>query len=227
LIEVNLNPSGKRRASQGGGWSPRLPSFEGFAFDRWVLGASLILIGAVGGAGYLYWTTNERKGDLEVEIQALEAQAANYADQITKNDSLFELRNSLDQRVGIILEIDEHRYVWAHILDEVARALPEYTWLTEIVEVSLGDQLQFRLEGRSGNIFALTNFMENLEASFFIRDVRLIAAEQVVESVGLTNRALSRFTLEANFERPPFEVLETVPLFDTSPAGSDTLPVGG
>jgi len=96
-----------------------------------------------------------------------------------------------------------------------------------MVEVSLGDELQFRLEGRSGNIFALTNFMENLEASLFIRDVDLISAEQAVESVGLTNRALSRFTLEARFERPPIEVLETVPLFETSPAEADAPPVGG
>jgi Tfp pilus assembly protein PilN len=204
-----------------------MPTFENFAFDRWVFGSTVMLIGAVVGAGYLYLGTTERKGDLEAEIQALEAQAANYADQIAKNDSLFELQYSLAQRVGIILEIDEDRYVWAHILDEVARALPEYTWLTELIEVSNSDPLRFRIDGRSGNIFALTNFMENLEASLFIREVRLISAEQAVESVGLTNRALSHFTLEASFERPPIEVLETVPLFDASPAEPEAPPAGG
>jgi len=227
LIEVNLHPSGKGRASRGRGPSISFPTFENFSFDRWVFGSTVILIGAVVGAGYLYLGTTERKGDLEAEIEALEAQAANYADQISKNDSLFELQYSLDQRVGIILEIDEDRYVWAHILDEVARALPEYTWLTELIEVTDSDPLRFRIEGKSGNVFALTNFMENLEASLFIRDVALISQEQAVESVGLTNRALSRFTLEARFERPPIEVLETVPLFDASPAEPDTAPVGG
>jgi len=146
LIEVNLHPGGKRRGSGGRGTSLSMPTFENLAIDRWVLGSSLILIGAVVGAGYLYLDTTERKGDLEAEIEALESQAANYADQIAKNDSLFELQYSLDQRVGIILEIDEDRYVWAHILDEVARALPEYTWLNDLVEVSNSDPLRFKTD---------------------------------------------------------------------------------
>jgi Tfp pilus assembly protein PilN len=199
---------------------------EGFSLDRWVVGSTLVAVGVVAGAGYLYLDTGERKADLELDIQELEAQSANYADQIAKNDSLFELQYSLDQRVGIILEIDEDRYTWAHILDEVARALPEYTWLTQMIEVSSEDQLGFQIEGRSGNIFALTNFMTNLEASLFIREVTLVSAEQIVEPVGLTNRALSRFMLEAYFERPPMEVLETVPLFDTSSAAPDVPPSG-
>jgi Tfp pilus assembly protein PilN len=226
LIEVNLHQTGKKRGSRGRGPKIPLPSPESFSLDRWVVGSTLLTVGAVLGAGYLFWDTKERKVDLELEIQELESKAANYADQIAKNDSLFELQYSLDQRVGIILEIDEDRYSWAHILDEVARALPEYTWLTQMLEVSSGDQIGFQIEGRSGNIFALTNFMTNLEASLFIREVDLVSAEQIVEPVGLTNRALSRFTLEAFFERPPIDVLKTVPLFDTSTAAPDAPPAG-
>jgi Tfp pilus assembly protein PilN len=226
LIEVNLQQTGKKRGSRGRGLKIPLPSPESFSLDRWVAGSTLVTLGVFAGAGHLFWETRERRADLQVEIQELEAQAANYADQIAKNDSLFELQYSLDQRVGIILEIDEDRYTWAHILDEVARALPEYTWLTQMLEVSSGDQLGFQIEGRSGNIFALTNFMTNLEASIFIREVDLVSAEQIVEPVGLTNRALSRFTLEAFFERPPIEILETVPLFDTSSAAPDVPPAG-
>jgi Tfp pilus assembly protein PilN len=34
------------------------------------------------------------------------------------------------RQLQIIRTIDENRYNWAHILDEVSRALPAYTWLT-------------------------------------------------------------------------------------------------
>ena len=86
----------------------------------------------------------------------------------------------------IIQEIDGARYVWPHIMDEIARNLPEYTWLTELLQVSLGDELQFRLVGRAGNNFALTQFMENLEASLFIRGVRLLSTDQIIDEVGET-----------------------------------------
>jgi len=32
--------------------------------------------------------------------------------------------------------IDDNRYTWAHILEEVSRALPAYTWLTTIEQTS-------------------------------------------------------------------------------------------
>ena len=107
------------------------------------------------------------------------------------------------------------------------RALPEYTLLTEIVQVSLGDEMQFQIDGRAGNNFAFTQFMENLEASLFISNVRLRSTEQVSEDSGGFNQAVVSFSLDAFYDRPPPELLETVPLFglpsgeaNASPAGS-------
>jgi Tfp pilus assembly protein PilN len=34
------------------------------------------------------------------------------------------------RQVNIIKSIDQDRYVWPHIMDEVSRALPQYTWLS-------------------------------------------------------------------------------------------------
>ena len=125
-------------------------------------------------------------------------------------------RDSIAQRVAIIQDIDQGRYVWPHLMDEVARALPDYTWLSGIVQIGGAtiNQPDFRIRGRSGNNFALTRFMENLEASMFIRDVQLISTEQVVEQEeGLSGvRTVHDFTLEAAYELPPPELIETVPL---------------
>ena len=41
--------------------------------------------------------------------------------------------------------------------------------------------LQFRIDGRAGNNFAVTQFMENLESSQFLRDVRLNSTDQIVD----------------------------------------------
>lgn len=226
MIEVNLLPGGKRRGSRGPKL-PKLPSFGGGLGDRWVLGASAVVIVLVVLAGYFYMGTNRRITDLDVEIAAAQADSARYVDEIAQNTLLEAREDSILQRATIIQEIDEDRYVWPHVLDEVARALPDYTWLTEILQVSGGEELRFQIQGRAGNNFAFTQFMENLEASLFVSNVDLIAAEQVLESSGGVNRPVTSFSLEADFERPPPELLETVPLFDAPAEGSSAPPSGG
>lgn len=221
MIEVNLQPGGKKRGSGRPKVSFKLPSFGGVGRDPWVLGASVLALVAVLGGGYLFLATSRLQRDLEVQIEEARADSLLYADLIVKNNALMARRDSIAQRVDIIQEIDGDRYIWPHIMDEVARAVPDYIWLTALLQISLGDELQFRVEGMAGNTFALTEFMENLERSMFIRTVRLISTEQVIQeiSAGGARRVVYRYQLEAIFERPPAELLETVPLFDTPFAG--------
>jgi Tfp pilus assembly protein PilN len=222
LIEVNLLPGGKKRGSRRPGFSLKLPSLGGGGSGRdpWVLGSSLVVLAAAVVGGFLFTTTSSRRGELEVRIEEARADSARYADLILQNEALMARRDSIAQRVEIIQEIDGDRYVWPHIMDEVARALPEYTWLTDLLQLSLGEELEFRIEGMAGNPFALTQFMENLEASLFIRSVDLITMEQVIDASDEgTRRVVHHFQLEALFERPPPELLETVPLFNASSAG--------
>lgn len=227
MIEVNLLPGGKKKGSRRPRISFKLPRRGGGAgLDRWVLGSTLLVVGLVSAAGYLFLSTTRTAADLEVEINAARSDSARYADEIAQNALMEAREDSILQRAVIIQEIDEDRYVWPHILDEVARALPDYTWLQEIVQVSLGDELQFRINGRAGNNFAVTQFMENLEASVFISNVDLFSIDQVPESSGGFNRAVTGFSLEARFERPPPELLETVPLFQV-PSGGDSSPSSG
>jgi Tfp pilus assembly protein PilN len=196
-----------------------MPSIGAVPKDPWILGSSAAVIVVVALSAFLYLPTNGAHGELTVSISEAAADSARYADLIQQNDALTARRDSIAQRVGIIQEIDGDRYLWPHILDEVARALPDYTWLTELVQVSGGDPLEIRISGRAGNNFAVTQYMENLEASLFLRNVDLISTQQVVESISGVDRIVNRFELEVEFERPPVELLETVPLLDVGPEG--------
>jgi Tfp pilus assembly protein PilN len=42
------------------------------------------------------------------------------------------VRDSLVAQISTIRTVDGDRYVWPHLLDEVTRALPAYTWLVDI-----------------------------------------------------------------------------------------------
>ena len=219
MIEVNLLPGGKKRASRGPRLSFKLPSVEAVPKDPWVLGGATVVLVLVAVAAYLYLTTSGTHGDLTVSIEEAVSDSARYADLIARNDSVMARMASIAQRVDVIQEIDGDRYTWPHIMDEVARALPDYTWLEELIQVSGGDPLLIRISGRAGNNFAVTQYMENLEASLFLRNVELLSTEQVVETIGGISRIVNQFALEVEYERPPAELLETVPLFDAGPEG--------
>lgn len=214
MIEVNLLPGGKKRPSRGPRFSFELPRVGGLPTDPWILGAAVAVLGALLAAGYLYWTVTGSLGDARSRAEGLAEDSARYADLIEQAERLAARRDSIAERVEIIQEIDQGRYVWPHIMDEVARALPEFTWLTSLTQLVGGEVVEFQIEGQAGNNFALTRFMENLEASLFIRNVTLINTELVTATEGEVSRTVSQFILEATFEPLPLEMLETVPLFD-------------
>jgi len=101
-------------------------------------------------------------------------------------------------------------------MDEVSRALPPYTWLVGISTLpadSTEKTPHFKIEGRTGNNFALTKYLQDLEASPFIRNVKLATTELVREN----DKLVYSFQLEATYEEPPPDVIETVPLFAKEP----------
>ena len=165
-------------------------------------------------AGTLMWfgTTGER-AELEVALEDAVRDSSRFADLIARTSGLTARRDSIFEKVGIIQEIDRDRYIWPHILDEVARALPEYTWLTEVVQVQ-EVPVRIQLSGRAGNIFAITVFMNQLQASPFFSQVKFLSSQESIEGAGSSVRqAVQEFRLELDFQPVPLGELETVPLF--------------
>ena len=215
MIEVNLLPGGKRRAAKRGGGGFSLPSIPAIPADPYIIGAIVSVVATLGLLGWGFLGLSSGQEDVEVALADAVQDSANYADLIQRNQHLTARRDSIGQKVDIIQEIDEGRYVWPHVLDEVARALPDYTWLTQILQVTVGDVIEFQVHGKAGNNFALTSFWEALEASPFIRNVNLVQTEQVLEPTG---ELVYVFQLDAAYEVPPTELLVMVPLFGPDPS---------
>ncbi len=179
-----------------------------------MLGAGVIIIIALGYVLYQYLQTGGRIESLTLEIEQAARDSTQLAEVIGQIENLRARRDSIAQKVALLQEIDGDRYVWAHMMDEVARALPDYTWLTGLLQISEEGALGFEITGKSGNNLALTRFMENLEASPFIRNVTLITTQQILETgEDGADRMVNDFTLQGLYEVPPPEILETVPLF--------------
>ena len=130
-------------------------------------------------------------------------------------------RDSIMRQMAIIQAIDGERFVWPHIMDEVSRALPTYTWLRSVgqssapstvspeqVAAGQSPKLTLRVIGLTVDLQALTIFMKQLEASDFLENVT-IAGTQATQSEGKT---VTEFTLDMAYSKPPASAVRTVPL---------------
>ncbi len=182
------------------------------------LAAAASVLVALLGCGLLFFSASGQVEELEVQVEAAVRDSLQLADVIAQSGLLQSRADSIAERVEVLQEIDQGRYVWAHLMDEVARAVPEYLWLTRLYQITAADLPVFQIEGRAGTYFALTSLMEALEASPFIGRVQLVASEQVALATegSAGERLLYEFILEASAENPPPELVETVPLFGPS-----------
>lgn len=223
MIEVNLIPGGKKRSgrrTRGKGVSLTLPGLGGLRQDRWVVSAAAAWVVALAAAGWLYLSLTAEQEEVQVQLAAQMEDSARFAELIAQVQGLLARRDSIIQRVEIIQGIDQDRYVWPHVLDEVARALPDYTWLTSMVQVAPPPNLQVQITGQAGNNFAVAEFITRLSESPFIRVADLVSSVQTEQDQGdAAQQIVYDFVLQVHLQPPPPEILETVPLFDEGEAG--------
>ena len=216
MIRINLLPGATRRSARR---MPRLamPSFgeklKGGSVDKW---SAFVVAAWVVGPLLLAWLflgTRGRMAELEVAIEGARLDSIRYAEIRAANQTLLARQDTIAAKLEIIQEIDAGRYAWVHIMDEVSRSLPQFTWLTGLKAQAADASLhapRFTVEGRTGTTFALTEFMQTLEASPFLKSITLITTDQIREGENL----IYSFTLEGEFQDPPPEMVETVPIFE-------------
>jgi len=137
-------------------------------------------------------------------------------------------------QVNLIKSFDDKRFVWPHIMDEVSRALPPYTWVTSMVQTNVitaaaqpsgpppkggkagppavdstsVPRVQFKLVGNTVDIQALTRFMKVLEASPFIENVQLERSSIIL----VDGKEVTEFALSAAYQTPDPSSIKTVPV---------------
>ena len=138
MITVNLRPGQKRKraASPLAGIREKLSGFGSSVKDPLLAAAvaAWVLIG-----GWLAWVfVNNTREFATWEPRLEQARVENRRFQtVLKQKQRQELiRDSLAAQVQVIRNIDSDRYVWPHVLDEVSRALPAYTWLVDVTNLA-------------------------------------------------------------------------------------------
>lgn len=227
MIEINLLP-GKRKKSGGAGRGFKLPDFKALMAqvkDPWLaaaVGGSALLIGFV---IFTLAVQVTRVASLQSRYEEVLVEKRRFDVVIARKRQAERIRDSLANEINIIRGIDGDRYTWPHILDQVTKALPPYTWLTRIstatpapatggqpaptLDDSLGNRpVVVGIEGRTVDIQAYTTFLRQLANSPWFADVQALQSNTVVES----DRPVTAFSVTVRYRVADSVYLRTVPL---------------
>ncbi len=226
MIEINLLPGARKKSrSSGGGSSLNIRAALGNLVarfkDPWLgvaVGGFVLGLLAVGGLWFFQGRTEARL----VEQERVAVQDSARFDAIVKQRMAAEAqRDSIMRQMTVIAAIDGDRFVWAHLMDEISRALPTYTWLISLaqqgaatttsadaVAAGTAPSITLRLIGYTVEAQAITVFMRQLEESAFIEGITIISSD-VADVEGKT---VTEFTLDMKYSKPDPSILRTVPL---------------
>ena len=137
MIQVNLLP-GTSSKSQGRSFDigGMLSNATAGIRDKFMLAA----VGSVGtvvlAVGLLFMSQSNLQRTLIDREQKAVQDSARYKVVLAAKDKAEATRDSLYQQVAIIKSIDDSRFLWPHLLEEISNALPQYTWLTVVTQTS-------------------------------------------------------------------------------------------
>jgi Tfp pilus assembly protein PilN len=243
MIEINLIPgSGKKAKKSGGGvklnLGASLESLRNKVRDPWMLGAIGCSVLAVGVTAILYTTQTARQSRLDDELEKAVQDSTRYSTVLRERETVEAKRDTVLRSLNMIRAIDDDRYIWPHVMDEVSNALPPYTWLVTLgftgtgqanapirtvvpteAEASTGhkrkvatqivhDTVRVRLVGNTVDIQALTRFMKQLETSAFLENVQLISSQRANDN----GKEVTQFQLDMLYTRPGIADVRRVPL---------------
>jgi Tfp pilus assembly protein PilN len=236
MIEINLLPgSGKKTRSKGAGmnFSALAAGFTSKVKDPWLLGAVGSAVFAALIVGGMYWHQSTRTASLDEQLRVARQDSVRFAAVINEKRKAEAQRDSVLRQVSLIKSFDDKRYIWPHLMDEVSRALPPYTWLTSIVQSNetkvaapapppakgkkagapapdtvSTPPVQLRLVGLTVDIQALTRFMRVLESSPFIENVQLVKSTLIL----VDGKEVTEFQLDASYQPPDPSAITVVPV---------------
>lgn len=228
MIEINLLP-GKKKKAAGAGLTLSMPDFRAILAqvkDPWLIAAigAWVLVG--GGGAALFITGRARLAAAEGRLDAVKSEKRRYDIVIAQKRQAEKVRDSLVYQINVIRSIDADRYVWPHVLDQVTKALPPYTWVTRVQSVGAvvagapGQQVTVQtdsagaplvrvsIDGKTVDIQAYTTFLRQLAASPWFTDVTPASSQVVIEA----DRPVTAFNVTVRYRVADSVYIRTVPL---------------
>jgi Tfp pilus assembly protein PilN len=240
MIEINLLPgSGKKHRSTGFSLTAIAGQAGSRVKDPFMIAAAISIVAATLAIGYLYMSQAGKAEELTERERRAVQDSTRYVAVLRERNRALAQRDSVQRQLEIIKSIDNDRFIWAHIMDEVSRALPPYTWLKTIQQSAIlaaptpaappppkGDAKPEKGKPTPPPPpptpptlkFQIAGNTVDIQA--LTRFMKLLEASPFVknvviakaELVALEGKEVQEFLLEAEYERPDPSVISTVPV---------------
>ena len=165
---------------------------------RLTIACSLILVVAVAGIAFWYYSLNQRSAQVDADIAAAQQEQARLQSILRDVASFDQQRAQLQQRVALIEQLRSGQSIPVQLLDTVSKSVPDMLWLTDFEQK--GDALT--IQGQSTTLISLSDFVGNLGATpLLLKPIEI--ADSKVETVAGTGGAaaagidLIKFTVKA------------------------------
>ncbi len=204
-----------------------------------VLAAAGIVVAVTLAVGGGWWWQGQTVAELDEKLQAELADSARFSAVIGEQRAVIAKRDSVIGQLDVIRTIDGTRFIWAHVLDEVSRHLPAYTWLTSVTQTAWTSPIPARDTTKAGRraaadstkkkkgaeappepamAFQIVGNTADIQAlTRFMRDLE---GSPFVQNVTLNksavividNREVTEFTIDAQFQKPDPSAVTTAPI---------------
>lgn len=228
MIQINLKPGAKRASAKGS-----RPLFAGVVAGVKGLGSRIkepwlaLAVGAwvlvILGFGVFFMLTTSQLKSLEPKLVASRSEFRRYQGFLQQKRMEERARDSTLAQIGTISAVDQDRFVWPHIVDEVGSAVPDFTWLTSITAIAVQPDANFvdttggappatiKIVGRTSDLTNYTAFLRRLEESPWLGNVLPVEAKTIT----LNNRLITEFTIQATFTKADSSYIKTVPILES------------
>jgi Tfp pilus assembly protein PilN len=197
MIRINLMPQDARKKRRG----------AGFKIDR----TKVLPVAAIGLVALGCTTTmmlqGARLSSLERDVAEARAECEQYKKTIALIDEMVLKEQELNRRLNLVEQLDRNRYKTVRVMDEVARRVPRYMWLTSMKNLN-ADRVAF--DGYAFSNLVVSDLMSELDRSNLFADTELsIVKRQEVDGQNAVNftvtSTVNAQALTAEAPKPPSE----------------------
>jgi Tfp pilus assembly protein PilN len=136
MIEINLLPGARRKAGRGAASKldigASLAALRERVREPWLIGSVAVTVVALVAVGVLYTQQARREGALDEALQKAVQDSTRYSSVLREHDKAEARRDTVLRALNLIKAIDDDRFIWPHVMDEVSKALPPYTWIVSL-----------------------------------------------------------------------------------------------
>jgi Tfp pilus assembly protein PilN len=243
MIEINLlpgqTPKSRGRGGPGVDIGGAASAIAASVRDPYLIGAIGSIVLALLLMGGMWWYQRGQLADVNHALDQAKQDSTRFSEVIKQKRRAETERDSVVRQVELIKSFDNKRFVWPHIMDEISRALPPYTWITSVVQTNMSSAVPAQAQAaapKPGDKATTAKLPEvdsmavprvrlrlvgnTVDIQALTRFMKLLEASPFLEDVQLDKSSIvlidgkevTEFTLNMYYQVPDPSAIKTVPV---------------